>query len=117
MQGVRFKVVDIQVCVVGEVGINYFFFVIMDINFVISCLISLVIVDVFLEKQNDIFVGNVKYCCRNGIILLVVIDFFKFKFVFMMNVFKFFFYVGDLMYLVFLFNFRIGDGVYMCGVF
>lgn len=88
----------------------------MDVNNVISCLISFEIFDFFVDMMNDIIVGNVKYCCRNGIFLLFVIDFFKLKFVFIMNVFKILFNVDNVLYLVFFVVFKIGNGEYICGV-
>lgn len=114
MQGVRLKVVDIQFCVGGEVGIYYVGG--LDVNNVISCLVSFVIFDFFFISQNDIIVGGVKYCCRNGIIFLVVVDFFKLKFVFIMQVYKIFFNVDDVFYVFFFFGFKIGNGIYICGV-
>lgn len=113
--------VDIKCCVRGFVGRIYVG--VLDVNKVVCCLEKLIIFDLFIDRINDINIGGIKNCCKNGIIYLVIIDFKKMIVVFLMNVYKVLFGNDDVIYLKFFYEFKFGDGVniidgyYICGEF
>lgn len=93
----------------------------LDINKVVSCVFCLVILDLFIDRINDMNLGMVKNCCKNGIIYFVIIDLKKMIVVFEINVYKVFFGDDDIIYVVFFGDFKFGDGsnmidgYYICG--